>query len=215
MTRNQLLPGLALCGLLGACTVTLPAPDAPPRYAPLLRESPRAVPDGQGRVLVDAVNGPARVSLVEPTGERFLCLSPCEADLPPGLQTLHLVVDDDHDGFVQVDVRPAPAVYQGIVGIHRTHGLSRKLTAGVAVLGAVVTTWAAIAYATAKPTGPIYRGGVGFEPEPGDDGRGGATVGMLIGGGLLLGGGAVALWLGDEEQPSTFVRWEPPAAARP
>ena len=194
-----------------SCTVTLPAPGPPPRYTPLLREAPGPLAEGRGRILVDAINGPARVALVEPTGDRFLCLSPCAVDLPVGTHTLHFVVDDDHDGFVPVEVRERAGVYQGIVGVHRSHTLSRTLTAALAIVGAGVTVWGVASYLGARPTGPMYSPGDLYNVP--DDGKGRAAIVSLFGSAITLGAGAAALWLGDEEQPSTFVRWTPSLAA--
>ncbi len=195
------------------CVLELPPPSPPPRYAPVLQQAPGPLPAGQGRLLVDALNGPARVSVVEVTGERFLCLSPCAVDLSPGPHRLHLVAPDEREETVIVDVADDGAVFQGILGAKRSHKSARWVLIGTAVVGAVVMGFGLrdLIKTDDNPTFFMPDNGVAENQDQTHYMRGFWLT--TLGGAMLAGGGGGALWLRDEVQPSTFLRWVPPAAA--
>ncbi len=207
---------LAVC--LG-CTLYLPAPGPPPRYTPRLDPPPGTLAPGHGRVIVDALNGPARVSVVEPAGERFVCLSPCAVDLPPGTHQLHLVAADDREETLPVVVADDAAVYQGILGVKRERSRARRIVLAGAVAGVALLAYGLTATLTSKQDphslGYTTDNGLRGTPNPSNPpgGEGPGLVLAIMGGGLALGLGAATLWLADEQQPSTFVRWSPEAAA--
>ncbi len=197
------------------CVLELPPPSPPPRYAPVLQQQPGPLAEGQGRLVVDALNGPARVSVVEPTGDRFVCLSPCAVDLPPGPHRLHLVAPDDREETVTVDVAADGAVYQGILGVKRDYRTARWVLIGTAVVGAVVMGFGLsdLIKTDDNPTFYMPDNGVSESKDNTHYMRGFWLT--TLGGALVAGGGGGALWLRDEVQPSTFIRWVPPAAAPP
>ena len=203
------------CALELGCVLELPAPSPPPRYAPVLQEPPGPLAAGQGRILVDALNGPARVSVVEPEGERFVCLSPCAVDLPPGPHRLHLVAPDDREETLTVEVGADGAVYQGILGVKRDRATLRWVLFGGAVVGAVVMAFGVrdLVKTDDNPTFYMPDNGVSDLKDSTHYMRGFWLT--TIGGALLAAGGGGALWLRDEVQPSTFIRWVPPAPTPP
>ena len=197
------------------CVLELPAPSPPPRYAPVLREPPGALAPGQGRILVDALNGPARVSVVEPEGERFVCLSPCAVDLPPGPHRLHLVAPDDREETMVVDVAADDAVFQGILGVKRNHARARLALIGTAVVGAVVLGFGLRDLIKTDDNPSFYMPDNGISDLRDQTHYLRGFLLTTLGGALVAGGGGGALWLRDEVQPSTFIRWAPTPAPAP
>jgi hypothetical protein len=101
-----------LAALATACTYTVPPPQTPTRAAVRLASPPTAPPaPGLGRVLVDTVDGPARVDRVNERTALVgvnplspdsgggvqaapLCVTPCAIDLPYGWHELRFVLAD-------------------------------------------------------------------------------------------------------------------------
>lgn len=178
-----------------ACVKQLPPAPTPQTIAPPIQAA-APPPSGQGRLVVDVVEGPTPVQRIRMASRqvddgqgrvshRFfeapevLCAaSPCVADVPAGNVLLGFPVLGD-PGAMEVElvhVGPEPSVYRRALSVY--HGRSGS----VRVLGIVATAVGGSAVLTGATLLPI-----GLS----DDNRGLTTAG-----GISLGAGAVLLTLG-------------------
>jgi hypothetical protein len=178
-----------------ACVKQLPPAPVPPTVAPPLQAA-APPPGGQGRLVVDVVDGPTPVQRIRmasqqvdrgpgrvsyrllETPELLCATSPCIADVALGNVLLGFPVLGD-PGAMEVElvhVGPEPSVYRRALSIYKGK------SGGLRVLGIVATAVGGSAVLTGATLLPI-----GLS----DDNRGLTTAG-----GISLGAGAVLLTLG-------------------
>lgn len=196
--RAVFLLGVAVYG----CGVRyLPPPATPQRVVPEVELQPEAPGEGEGRIVLDTVGEPARVSLARSGFYRgALCITPCALNLPLGPHELTFESRADprrtSTGVVTVGARPS--VYQHALGERNDHPTAR----GVAVIA-----WSLSLLG-------LLTGGLlwGLFEAASDDGEssGVATAGrtMVYGGAALAGVGAVFTVLGRPVvQEGAGVQW--------
>src|SRR5262245_44812804 len=115
--------GLLAAALLGCVPARRPPLATTARVAPR-PDVPPPPPAGYGRVIIDVVDGPARVDLPDVGSDdlawrRPLCVSPCVLDLPQGRHQLRLTLtdrDDHRTELALVNFRSMPTVYRRAMG---------------------------------------------------------------------------------------------------
>lgn len=187
--------GLASTLLFAGCVRQLPPPPAPEPVVPAVETASDPAP-GQGRLVIDVVDGPTEVQRVHMRAEPFddgqgrqrfrfteapelLCsASPCVVDLAPGNVLLGFpVVGDEHDLDVElVHLGEETAVYR------RSLSHYNENEGAMWVLGIIATSLGASSAVTGMALLPI-----GLS----DD-----SDGMTIAGAVTLGGGALLTTLG-------------------
>lgn len=179
----------------------------PPRTMPVVTFPAQPAGPGEGRLVVDSVDGPMHVRAQNlerfegaapgPVPAGTLCTTPCVADLPLGRYRLHLsglVGDPAHDDVVEVEVREGVNVIRRAPGKHAT---ADDLPALPLVL--------------------LVSGSVGILAGSAFIGNGDGTAGgILLGGGAALTiGGAVTWPRGEMQQNGASTYWNvaplPPA----
>jgi hypothetical protein len=203
-----------VCALFG-CVHVLPAPPVPERVMPDVSAAPIA--PGNGQVLLDTVNDPARVEeaagRVEETdargrpisGELYrpVCPStPCAANLPFGSHELRFssLTDSAAGGIANITSGANPTAYRYAMGRYD----SRGMVGGLVTLGLGVA--AAIAGIGLEFTGGATNAVTGQPDSPGLQTAG--TV-VVIGGAALFALGIVLLVAdGPESQEGRGVQWE-------
>ena len=215
--------------LFGLCVtacapVHLSSPPAPLPIAPELA-STAPVPEGKSRVLIDVVDGPARVSRVvartdgplvafttvetEKEGE-LLCVSPCILDLDRGRQSFSFTspTNPAHTSSVEVDVPESPLAIRHALGTSTPassayrNGAVRTVAGGaIFVLGGVTTTLGFINNTTVGSGRPDH---LGIAP----------SVLLATGltamvAGLILGGVGISEMSANRpiEQPGSTTTW--------
>jgi len=214
---------LTLGAVLTACGATevLPPRTAPPRTMPVVTFPADPPGAGEGRLVIDSVDGPTPVTAQ--SLERFegaasrpapvgtLCTTPCVVDLPLGRYRLLLAGPSDdpgRDDVVEVEVGEGVSVIRRAPGKHEVS----ESTPTVPILLVV---------------GGVAGLGAGAAVIGSGDGTAG---GLLLGGGAALTiGGAVTWPSGATEQEGASTYWNvpplppatelapepPPAAAKP
>jgi hypothetical protein len=146
----------AVAALAPACAGTGTPVPMPPRELPPLDLPTSPPPDGHGRVVLDVVDGPTIVHVIEgqasavshQTGgtasavyERRLCQTPCAVDLPFGEHEIRLSLDHDHNrgGHELVDVRGPATALRARLG-HRTGGGPIAFAGALLIFGGAPTS---------------------------------------------------------------------------
>ncbi len=174
---------------------TLPPAAVPAPVAPALEPAPPP-PDGQGRLVVDVVEGRAPVQRVRMASrqttdaqgrtryqlyeapESFCTPAPCAVDVPLGNVLLGFPVVGD-PGAMEIDlvhVGREPTVYRRSLSVYEDH------TGGVRVMGIIGTSVGGAAAITGTVLLPI--------------GLSDGNAGLTTAGGITLGAGAALLALG-------------------
>jgi hypothetical protein len=202
-----------LVALLAAgCVQQIPPPATPDPVPPLVEDLP-PVEEGNGRVIVDVVDGPTDVmafmrhSLVvevdkgktltaSSVSTETLCTSPCAVDLPLGRHTLAFPTRGGRGRLEvgQVDVGAVPTVYRRALGSYESAG------AGL-VLGILGVTFGGMSAITGMVLLPV---GLANEND-----------GMTLAGGITLGVGALLTTVGiigiavspSTEQPGASIQF--------
>lgn len=218
--------GVTALLLVQACVPRgLPPPAVPPRSVPTVVSELPPPGAGEGRVVLDAVEGPARADEVVQRSEnmaipqgavgyrgalfvgpqrvtRPLCLLPCAVNLSLGHhEVLFSVLDDpsrNSAGFISVGAAPSVA----------RHAIGRSTTSVGGVIGAFVMGMFGVA---GLVTGPVL---LGFGDDEARGRTGFVTAGWAtLGIGVALGAGAVALGLVSRPtvQPGRTIQWNPSA----
>jgi hypothetical protein len=199
----------ALIGLAPACAGTGAPVPVPPRELPPLDLPTSPPPDGHGRVVLDVVDGPTIVHVIEgqasavshQTGgtasavyERRLCQTPCAVDLPFGEHEIRLSLDHDHNrgGHEIVDVRGPTTALRARLG-HRTGGGPVGIAGALLIIGGAVTGGGGLLWGSASGDGT-------------DDADQARTVTMWGLGALAVG---TVLYLLDRPvfHPSSSTQW--------
>ncbi|MGH7279940.1 MAG: hypothetical protein ACRELY_00325 [Polyangiaceae bacterium] len=137
-----------------ACVRTVPPPAAPPQELPKSVANVPPEVEGEGRVVVDVTNGPARVDEVLAQaasatsqgvvayGEitRNVCLkTPCAVNLDYGQHNFRFVstADDQHYSEAVVDAGRGDTIFRHTMGEHTSGGAVHAIGGISAVLGGV------------------------------------------------------------------------------
>lgn len=186
---------LVILACLGACTINLPAAPVPPAVPPPI-SSPTPPPAGQGRLIIDVVDGPTPVQRVDMASEpikketgfvtyrfseapRQLCpQTPCLAHVPAGTNILlgFPVIGSESTETELVHIGPEPSVYRRSLSVYHRKGGGGK------VLGIIMTSVGGAALAAGATFLPI---GLAKDID-----------GMTIAGGASLGAGTALLVVG-------------------
>lgn len=167
MRMRALVVGMLVTN--AACApVKLNAPPPPIPKDPDIAVPTTPVEEGKGRVVIDAVGGPAKVTTVrdnpkgplisfvsaeDQTKGDVLCVSPCVLDLEKGSHWLAVTSEKDPSlsSTMEVEVGSEPQVVRHRMGINKVpsesykHGaLVTAVGGGLVVLGGVATTLAFI-----------------------------------------------------------------------
>lgn len=218
--------GVTVLLMVQACSPRgLPPPAVPPHSIPTVVIELPPPGAGEGRVVLDTTEGPARADEVVQRSEntviaqgvvshrgthfvapqrltRPLCLLPCAVNLSLGHhEVLFSLLDDpsrNSAGFISVGASPSVA----------RHAIGRSTTSVGGVIGALVMGVFGFA---GLVTGPALLG-LGDDEARGRTGF--VTAGWVtLGIGVALGAGAVALGLMSRPtvQPGRTIQWTPPA----
>lgn len=175
---------------LAACVTTLPPAPVPPQVVPPMQPAPPP-PEGQARLLVDVVDGPAPVQRVrlaaqpgkhgvdlEERPEPFCQPSPCAVDLPFGNVLLGFPVIGDRDALEVelVHVGPESSIYRRSLSVYDDRHTS-------------LTTWGILATSIG---GASAITGTALLPIGLSDGN----TGLTTAGAVTLGAGAVLIAIG-------------------
>jgi len=198
--------------LVSGCTRRMAPPAEPDPIPPPTQDLP-PLAEGQGRVIVDVVDGPTEVHrattrsivvgidkdrpiVVSRRSTEQMCVSPCAVDLSPGRYTLAFPTPGGSGRFELdvVDVKTEPTVYLRDLGRYESAGAGLPL----GILGVVFGGAAMITGVTLLPVGVATD-----------------NDGMALAGGITLGSGAVLTTLGilgialspSLEQPGTGVQF--------
>ena len=216
--------GATVLLMVQACSPRgLPPPAVPPRSVPAVVIELPPPGAGEGRVVLDATEGPARADEVVQRSEntavpqgavgyrgalfagpqrvtRPLCLLPCAVNLSLGHhEVLFSTLDDpsrNSAGFITVGAAPSVA----------RHAIGRSTTSAGGVIGALVMGMFGVA---GLVTGPVL---LGFGDDEARGRTGFVTAGWVtLGVGAALGAGAVALGLVSRPtvQPGRTIQWNP------
>ena len=191
-----------------ACVREVPPPAAPPRELPKAVANVPPEVEGQGRVVVDVTNGPARVDEVVAQaasatsqgvvayGEitRNVCLTtPCAVNLDYGQHNFRFVstTDDQHYSEAVVDAGRGDTIFRHTMGEHTSGGAVHTVGGVSAVLGTI----GVLTGATLLGTGVLIHSAATSDNP--DSGSGLTTVGavttgisaavLAIGIGLMVG----------------------------
>jgi len=207
--RTETFIFINLCFFLAGCVKNLPPPPLPEKIVPKLPDMPPGEP-GKGRVIFDAVDGPARVELV--TGFRrttatadtvtaygisvfteVLCNTPCFADLPYGTRDIKFVQQSTgREELWLVEFRKKPSVYRLDFGYYKDSFVPVISWAIGAGLGLTMMITGILIAATGDD---IINPDIGF--------------GLLGGGaGTLLLGGVIGYAYRSESQPGSAVQFD-------
>lgn len=203
--------GLVAIAALGtvACTSRLPPPRVPDRQVPELATTPAPPGRGLGQVIVDATNGPARVSLILSaftlhTGRgtfssltaRPLCpRTPCAVALGYGTYNLLLQSQTDPEliSADAVQVGTAPSIFR--------HTMGRNTSSPVLMAGGITALSLGLSGAL---TGAIV---LPLDERTGLHAFGLYSLGI---GAAVTAVGAVLMYMGRSEvQPGSSVQWTP------
>jgi hypothetical protein len=195
VVRHRLQQILVIAAVAsGACVKQLPPAPTPPAVAPHLDAVPPPSP-GQGRLIVDVVDGPAPVQRVQmvprqdmrnghstfrfsETPEVMCAHAPCYSDVALGNVLLGFpVIGRPSDLEIElVHVGPDPSVYRRSLSVYTDN------TGGLRTFGILATTFGGISATTGTVLLPV--------------GLARDNSGLTTAGGITLGAGALLLAVG-------------------
>jgi hypothetical protein len=200
---------VAVLGVEACSAQILPPRRTPESIMPQGVQFPPPPPSGVGQVVLDVEDGPTEVRVV--TGRwaavtrqgavtgmgnlsEQLCITPCVASLPYGVQTLEFVGIADHDrrSDAAVVFSEGPSVYRYALGLQRYP--TPRAVGSVLILSGVI----------AASTGLLLGATL-------NDGFSGALIGLSIGGLVFTAGGVALLNLFPaESQEGSGVQFAMP-----